>query len=367
MLACGTDPAAKRRREETQQMQHIAFDAHKHYTLASVSRPDGGLVREVRVEHERGALQTFLARCERGSPVAVETTGNWYWIVDEIEAAGFVPQLVHARKAKLMLGMINKTDKLDARGLNRLQRAGTLPTVWIPSGTLRDQRDLPRTRMVFIRQRTQLKNRIHATLAKYGLRCPGVSDLFGARNRELLQARLDALPPETACAAGRLLAHVDTLDREVGQLEQRMRTVFRPTPEIARLRTLPGVGFTLGVVISLEVGAVSRFATAEKLAAYAGTTPRVHASGGKTRHGPLRSDVNRYLKWAFIEAANVICRHRARYPDRHVSRLYERVTRRKGHQKAIGAVARHLAEATYWILTRAEAYREPRSVSSTKA
>ena len=105
-------------------MEYIAFDAHKHYTLASVARPDGRLVREQRIAHERGALQEFLERCERGSPVAVETIGNWYWIVDEIEAAGCVPKLVHARKAKLMMGEINKTDKLDARGLNRLQRSG---------------------------------------------------------------------------------------------------------------------------------------------------------------------------------------------------------------------------------------------------
>src|SRR3989454_9215270 len=92
----------------------------------------GRLVREQRLPHERGALQQFLARCEPGSPVAVETIGNWYWIVDEIEAAGCVPKLVHARKAKLMMGEINKTDKLDVRGLNQLQRNGTLPTVWIP-------------------------------------------------------------------------------------------------------------------------------------------------------------------------------------------------------------------------------------------
>ena len=150
-------------------MESIAFDAHKRYTLASVAQPDGRLVREPRIPHERGALQEFLERCEPGSPVAVETIGNWYWIVDEIEAAGCVPKLVHARKAKLMMGEINKTDTLDARGLNRLQRAGTLPTVWIPPGELRDQRDLPRTRMVLVRPRTQLKNRIHATLAKYAL------------------------------------------------------------------------------------------------------------------------------------------------------------------------------------------------------
>jgi transposase len=286
--------------------------------------------------------------------------GNWYWIVDEIEGAGFMPKLVHPRKAKLMLGMINKTDKLDARGLNRLQRAGTLPTVWIPSGELRDCRDLPRTRMVLVRQRTQLKNRIHATLAKYALSVPEVSDLFGQRGWALLRERLAALPSQTAYATVRLLEQVEALDRQVRLFEQRMGEVFEATPEVELAMTLPGVGFILAVVIVPEVGDVARFADAEKLAAYAGTTPRVHATGGKTRYGSLRPDVNRYLKWAFVEAANVICLIRRRYPARRVSRLYERVARRKGHQKAIGAVARHLAEATYWILTKRESYREPR-------
>jgi transposase len=345
-------------------MEYIAFDAHKHYTLASVARPDGRLVREQRIRHERGALQQFLERCELGSPVAVETIGNWYWIVDEIEAAGCVPKLVHARKAKLMMGEINKTDKLDARGLNTLQRNGTLPTVWIPPGELRDQRDLPRTRMVLVRQRTQLKNRIHATLAKYALHDLGeeVSDVFGVRGRVLLRQRFERLPPHTAYASRQLLKQVETLDREVRDFEQRIQATFKPTPVTQRLLTLPGVGLTLAVVIALEVGDVTRFPTAEKLAGYAGTTPRVHASGGKTRYGPLRPDVNRYLKWAFVEAANAVCLTRGRRPPRHVSRLYERVARHRGHAKAIGAVARHLAEATYWILSKQEPYREPKAL-----
>ncbi len=272
-------------------MEYIAFDAHKHYTLASVARQDGRLVREQRIPHERGAFQQFLARCERGSPVAVETVGNWYWIVDEIEAAGCVPKLVHARKAKLMMGMINKTDKLDARGLNTLQRNSTLPTVWIPPGEVRDQRDLPRTRMVLVRQRAQLKNRIHATLAKYALHGFPVSDLFGAGGRDLLRQRLDLLPPHTAYATQHLLELIERLDGQVRDFEHRMQTVFKPTPAIQLLLTLPGVGLILAVVIALELGDVARFATAEKLAAYAGATPRVHASGGKTRYGQLRPDV----------------------------------------------------------------------------
>ncbi len=178
-------------------MQYIALDAHKRYSLASVEHPTGGVIREARLEHRRGAVQEFLAQWDPGSPVVVETIGNWYWLVDEIEAAGMVPQLVHARKAKLMSGMINKTDKLDVRSLNRLQRTGTLPTVWIPPAELRDQRDLPRTRMVLTRERTRFKNRIHATLAKYGVPVPDVSDVFGRSGREVLTARVELLPPHT--------------------------------------------------------------------------------------------------------------------------------------------------------------------------
>jgi transposase len=121
-------------------------------------------------------------------------------------------------------------------------------------------------------------------------------------------------------------------------------------------------------VIALDIVDVTRFPTAEKLASYAGCICRVHPTGGKLRYGRLRPDVNHYLKWAFIEAANAICLMRRRYPHRHVSRLYERIARRKGHPKAIGAVARHLAEATYWILSKQEPYREPKAtaVSSTR-
>lgn len=349
-------------------MQYIALDAHKRYTLASVEHRTGGVVREARVVHERGAIQQFLNQCDPGSPVAIETVGNWYWIVDEIEAAGMAPQLVHARKAKLMMGMLNKTDRLDARGLNRLQRNGTLPTVWIPPAELRDQRDLPRTRMVLSQHRVRLKNRIHATLAKYALGVPAGTDLFNHGGRAVLADLVVQLPAHTQFATDTLLTQLDLVEQQIEAFETRMRQVFTESAALTRVMTLPGVGLILGLVILLEVGDAHRFPTAAHLASYAGTTPRVHASGGKTRLGHVRSDVNHYLKWAFVEAANVICLNRRHWPGRHVARLYDRVHQPKGHQKAIGAVARHLAEATYWILIKEEPYRAPqRRLASTKA
>ena len=350
-------------------MQYIAFDAHKHYTWALVEDDTGRTFVEGKIRHSKGALVDFLRVCEPGSPVAVETIGNWYWIVDEIEEAGMVPRLVHAGKAKVMSGSINKTDKLDVRALNRLQRAGTLPTVWIPPGELRDARELPRTRMVLVRQQTQLKNRIHATLAKYGLNTREVSDLFGVRGRKLLEEQLRQLPLETRFSAERLVEQLRSVREQIKQFEVRMKETFSETEALKLVRSIPGVGFILGIVMTLEVGELDRFPSAGHLASYAGMTPRVHASGGKVRYGQARSDVNRYLKWAYVEAANVAMIHRRRFPERHVSRLYERVKRRRGHQKAIVAVGRHLAEATYWILKRGESYKDPalkREVVSSK-
>ncbi len=338
----------------------IAFDSHKLYTLASVETKDGRVIKDERISHNRGNIAGFLSRYNCGSPVAVETIGNWYWIIDEIERAGMVPRLVHARKAKLMLGSINKTDKLDVRGLNRLQRTGTLPTVWIPPEDLRDKRELPRTRMVFGRQRTRLKNRIHSVLDKYGLQdqFEGISDIFGKAGRDQIERCMELLPPETRYTTVLLLELLDVVQGHMDAIEKRMRETFEETDQIRLLKTMPGVGFILGVVISLEIGDIDRFYDAPRLSSYCGVTPRVHASGDKIRYGRLRPDVNRYLKWAFSEAGNSVAVNRKRYPDRHVSLLYNRIRHHRGHAKAIGAVARHLSEAAYWVLKKRQPYYE---------
>jgi len=339
--------------------EYISFDSHKRYTLAEREQIESGRVKQQRIEHRPGAIAAYLAGAQPGRGVAVEATGNWYWIVAEIERARLVPRLVHPRKAKLMMGMINKTDKLDVHGLNRLQRNGTLPTVWIAPGELRDLRELTRVRMVLSRQRGSLKNRIQATLAKWGLVVEEVSDVFGLAGRVQIQGLLDQLPPHTAWSSRLLLEQLDFVQKQSDEHEKRLLELLKQTPAMQLLKTLPGVGVILSAVMALEIGQVDRFASGERLASYAGTTPRVISSGGKTRHGQLRPDVNRYLKWAYMEAANVVAMNNKRWPDRHAARLYRRLRENKGHAKAIGAVARHLAEASWHVLTRKESYRDP--------
>lgn len=333
-------------------------DAHKKYSVFTCIDEKCKIQLNRRVEHEKGGFRKFLQTLPSNMPVAVESTGNWYWIIDEIERAGLIPQLVHAARAKVMMGQINKTDKLDAEGLAKLLRNGTLPTVWIPPADIRDQRELPRTRLTMVHMRTMLKNRIHATFAKYNITFPDVSDLFGKGGRIRMENALAELPDETRNAVEQELRLLDEISGQIMAIEQRIARIVEVTPSMQLLMTVPGVGKILAITIALETGDVSRFPDGEHFASYAGTVPRVSSSGGKTYFGRVRPDVNHYLKTAFVEAANAICLQQNKMAKRHVVALYLRMREKKGHAKAIMAVARHLAEASYNMLKKNEPYTE---------
>jgi transposase len=258
-------------------------------------------------------------------------------------------------------GTFGKTDKLDAQGLGILLHNGTLPTVWLPPGEIRDQRELPRTRMAFSRLRTVIKNRIHATVAKYGITSTGHSDIFVGTGRAWLDTAATRLPPETGRCVAQELEALDGLQLQISQLEKRIRERIGLPPSIQLLKTLPGVGDISAIVVDREIGSIDRFSTAGQFTSYAGLVPTVHASGGKTHFGHMRKPSNQYLKWAFIDAANAIVRHRHHptWKTKYVCQIYDQVSQRKGHAVAVGAVARHLAEGAFWILKRQEPYRPP--------
>lgn len=339
--------------------QYISFDSHKKYTLAECMNMDGTNPRQQRIEHTPGAITAYLLGIRPGTAVAVEAIGHWYWIIEEIEAAGCRPLLVHPRKAKMMMGMINKTDKLDVHGLNRLQQNGVLPTVWIAPSELRDLRELTRLRIRTGRDRTSIKNRITATLEKFGFRVEACSDHFGKQARGQYPSLLERMPTQARWHVESLLQRLDLINGQMVVHEKRLESLIRITPEMSLLKSIPGIGTILSSTAMLEIGDIARFGTASQLASYAGTVPRIHSSGGKTRFGKCRPDVNRYLKWAFSEAGNSVALNHKRCPDRHVSKRYALIRSRKNHSIAIGAVARHLAVSCWWVLTRKENYRDP--------
>ena len=348
-------------------ISYLGCDMHKRYSLFVSMDDEGNYGPFIRKENDKTIIKEYLSTLPKGTPIAVESTGSWYWFIDELEQAGLQPMLAHPKKSKLMMGQINKTDKLDAKGLAILLKNGTLPTIWIPPGTLRDQRELLRWRMSLSRIKIKLKNRILSIFSRYGIILDGASDLFGKKGQQLLNEKNFELPIETKRCVDQQLILLSEIEEKIKELENRLKMLICENKQMQLIQTAPGIGTILSMVIIMELGDIKRFSRAEKLAAYSGLVPRVHSSGGKTYYGRTLSDVNKYLKWAFVEAANGIVRHRKKWPNKHSVRLYERIRNKKGHAKAVVAVGRHLAEAIYGMLVHSECYKEPnqKNVSST--
>jgi transposase len=193
-----------------------------------------------------------------------------------------------------------------------------------------------------------------------------VGDIYGVAGRQELASHLKELPEWTRRSVVKQLETVDFLQLQIGDCEQKLEAFLESNAERDILLTLPGVGKILSAVIALEIGDIRRFGSAEKLASYAGLVPAARESAGKKRKGKCPDDCNCYLKWAFVEAANVISVHCQKWPERHVAQLYQRIKHSsKMHGKATVAVARHLAEASYWMLTQQEGYREPKKKRPT--
>ena len=292
--------------------QYIGCDAHARYSIFVSMDEKGHSSPPVRVEHDELELRRFLGSLPVGSPVALETSGNWYWLVRAMEEAGLDPRLAHALEVKKRMPGRNKTDGLDAKGLALLLRNDSLPEVWIPPAKLLDLRDLMRTRLSVRQQGSLLKCRIQAALRRYGVRDYGDrADLFAAKSRAKLAASIARLPQETRIATLHEWELLDFLEAEIAALEERIRERIASVGWVRLLKTLPGIGTILGCTLYLEIGEVGRFATPEKLASYAGLVPSVHASGGKSWQGPLPRSANHFLKWAFMRPPTSLWRIRS--------------------------------------------------------
>ena len=339
--------------------QFIGCDAHKKFSLFIAMNQEGYYGKPIRVPHDRERMRAFLETLPAGSKIALETSGSYYWLVDEMERAGHQAQLAHALTAKRRMQGRHKTDERDARGLAMLLLNGTLPRVWIPPAELRDQREMLRWRMSLVESRSPIKNRIHGVLLRYNVQA-AASDLYGAAGRAELKDLVAQLPEWTRQSVNEQLETIDHLDQQIEDCEQKLEVLLEASAERDLLKTLPGVGPILSAMIALEIGDIARFATAQHLASYAGLVPAARESAGKKRKGKCPADCNTYLKWAFVEAGNVVARHHKNWTGRHVAELYRRARQNsRMHGKATVAVARHLAEASFWMLTKQQIYREP--------
>jgi transposase len=209
------------------------------------------------------------------------------------------------------------------------------------------ERERARFRLHLVHKRTSLKCRVHALLFQHGVRAPA-GELFGAGGRRFLE-RL-RLPEPWRASLEASLALIDVLDEEITAQERALRRLGADHRYVPLLTTCPGIAWVLGYTIAAELGDIGRFPTPRKLVSYTGLCPRVRQSGEVDRRGGLSKHGPPYLRWALIEAAHNAIRYDAAY--RQLAELTRaRLGRQRGGKVAI-VVARKLAEAIWWMLTR---------------
>jgi transposase len=312
---------------------------------------EGGATKEVTaVSPDADALRTLAASTARfGEPVlaAIESMNGARFVHDTLELAGWDVEICDAQKVKGLAPLACKTDRIDAWVLAELARRDLVPAIWLPTPGIRADRELARFRLHLVRHRTALKNRIHATLIAFGHPCP-VSDLFGTAGRKLL-GRLQIPEPWSGTLAASLEL-IEDLDTRIDGYEAELRRLGADHPYVPLLMTAPGIAWVLGFTIASEIGDIARFSSPKKLAGYTGLCPKVHQSGGKDHRGPLAKNGPKYLRWALVEAAT----HAARHPlyREHYERTKRRLGKQRGPKVARVEIARKLAEAIWFMLTR---------------
>jgi transposase len=274
--------------------------------------------------------------------IVVESTYNWYWLVDGLQQAGYTVHLANTAAIRSYEGIKHTGDEHDARWLAHLLRLNILPEGYIYPREARGVRDLMRRRMQLVRTRTSQVLAIGTQFERtLGTKAPK-----GPLER-LSAGELNALlgEPNVASAVQANLAVVQVLDEQIGRLEREIVRQVRLAAQFAPLRTIPGVGQILALAIMLETGAIERFAKVGNFASYARCVDSTRVSNGKKKGANNTKCGNAYLAWAFVEAAHFAVRYNAR-----IEAFYQRKAARTNKIVASKAVAHKLARAAYWIM-----------------
>jgi len=324
-------------------MKYSGIDLHSNNSVVTVTDDTDRVVAERRLPNDLAKIVGFLLPWrDELAGVVVESTYNWYWLVDGLQEAGFEVKLANTGAMKKYDGLKHSGDESDARQLAHLLRLGILPTGTILPPKHRATRDLARKRMQLVRSRTSHILAIENILARQRgatINSNAIKRLTAADVNQM------GLPEDVALAVQSNLAVVTTLGAQIELLEKRLQERLGERPEYALLTSVPGIGRILAAIILLETGPIERFRAVGNYASYARCVDSQHLSNGKKKGEGNVKNGNKYLVWAFVEAANFALRFNA-----EAKRFYERKKARTNNVVATKALAHKLARACFHIL-----------------
>ena len=323
---------------------YVGIDLHSTNSYLAVVDEEGKKVYKKKLPNEG---ETILAALEpyRGElkGVVIESTFNWYWIVDLLMDEGYRVHLANPAGIQKYKGLKHSDDRSDAFWLAEMLRLGILPEGYIYPKEDRPVRDLLRKRGHFVRLRTSVINSLQNIIT----RSVG-GFLSGDKIKRLKRDHV----AEVLCGEEHLAITgsvckevVDTLTGQIKKIEKMVLKRVILLPQYSHLTTMPGVGEILGLTITLETGDIGRFVGVGNYASYCRKVPVSWTSNDKKKGRGNKKNGNKYLSWAFAEAAEMARRH-----DPAVRAWYNRKPAKTNMMVARTALAHKLARAAYHMM-----------------
>lgn len=322
---------------------YSGIDLHSNNSVVSVVDETDKLLADKRLGNDLGQILAVLEPYrEELQGIVVESTYNGYWLVDGLMEAGYCLHLANPAGNQQYRGIKHTDDRSDARWLANLLRLGILKEGYIYPPEGRAVRDLLRKRAQLVHWQTanllSIQNQVARETGR-GISANEIKKLIGDPNRPWPGGAPFNL------AVGANLQLLRTLAEQIKTIERAVLAVARLDGRYAHLLSISGIGKVLGLTIMLETGDIDRFGKPGQFASYCRCVDSARHSNGKKKGQNNSKNGNRYLAWAFVEAANFAVRY-----DTRVQRFYERKRAKRNGSVAIKAVAHKLARAAYYIM-----------------
>lgn len=321
---------------------YAGIDLHSNNHLVTVINESDARVVEKRIANDLDLTLKLLQPFQQDLVgVAVESTFNWYWLVDGLMAHGFDVRLVNTAAVKQYEGLKHVDDRYDAFWLAHLMRLGILPTGYIYPKEQRGLRDLLRKRLQLVQHRTA-----HVLSVQNQMWRSTGDKVSGRKIKSGFENELAMIDDgNIRIAIGANVAVIDLLNQQIEAVEKEVLRQAKLRPEYAKLLTIYGVGQILALTIMLETGDIKRFPTVGDFASYCRCVDSKHTSNGKKKGEGNTKCGNKYLAWAFIEAAHFSALH-----YEAPRRFLQRKSSQRPRVVAIKALAHKLARASYYVM-----------------
>ena len=325
---------------------YCGIDLHARFSVLAIIDDQGGKVDEAKLNNDLPSILDFLAPYGPDLHIAIESTINWYWLVDGLQEKGYDVHLGHTLGLYMITGAKIKTDRRDAFKLARYLRLGEFPEAYIYPKEKRSLRDFLRRRIGLVQARAGCYQSLRVQLMRYNL---GTMDTHRLKQVDGEEVDQLPLPLETKDYCQMLLERIELLSTHIVYMDDYLKAVTLEDPCFQHLLTIPGVGYTLALTIYYEIGSIERFAGARPFASYCRLIPSLSQSADKSRRGSGSKQGNHYLKWAFTQAANIAVRY---YPP--CKKFRDKQASRRSISAATMVanciLAHKLATATFHIL-----------------